>query len=179
MQIVTSYEIASANFALALESDTVSTEQRTEIRAAIGDSLDNLIDAVNMLLVAYNRKYYAGRITAAKAIQTIKAEYKACKFNELLEYGYIERLVEIFYKREDFPNANTVQDIKAIYEKNLKCPQDRIRAGVDSYCLRLLSHCGAVTTDLHFTQELMNSLNCYTREQMDESILPACLVTEL
>lgn len=49
MEIASKYEIAAANLAIALQTDTVSVEQRSELRAAIGSSIDKLVDALNMI----------------------------------------------------------------------------------------------------------------------------------
>ena len=66
MEIASKYEIAAANLAIALQTDTVSVEQRSELRAAIGNSIDKLVDALNMIIVCYNKRMYAGEIAPEK-----------------------------------------------------------------------------------------------------------------
>ena len=56
MEIASNYEIAAANLAIALQTDTVSAEQRSELHAAIGSSIDKLVDALNMVIVCYNKR---------------------------------------------------------------------------------------------------------------------------
>lgn len=77
MEIASKYEIAAANLAIALQTDTVSVEQRSELRAAIGNSIDKLVDALNMIIVCYNKRMYAGEIAPEKAAKCVKAEYAA------------------------------------------------------------------------------------------------------
>ncbi len=67
MEIASKYEIAAANLAIALQTDTVSVEQRSELRAAIGSSIDKLVDALNMIIVCYNKRMYAGEIAPEKS----------------------------------------------------------------------------------------------------------------
>ncbi len=54
-----------------------SVEQRSELRAAIGSSIDKLVDALNMIIVCYNKRMYAGEIAPEKAAKCVKAEYAA------------------------------------------------------------------------------------------------------
>ena len=81
MEIASKYEIAAANLAIALQTDTVSVEQRSELRAAIGNSIDKLVDALNMIIVCYNKRMYAGEIAPEKAAKCVKAEYAAGEQN--------------------------------------------------------------------------------------------------
>ena len=69
MEIASKYEIAAANLAIALQTDTVSVEQRSELRAAIGSSIDKLISdtgtginhqyipARKLLIGSYHRRH--------------------------------------------------------------------------------------------------------------------------
>lgn len=182
MEITTDYEIASANLAIALADDAVSTEQREEIAAAVGDNLDRLIEVVNTFIVSYNAKMYAGQITAATAKKTVKAEYKAIGFGKVLEYKWLENVIELFYDKEAFASethAERLARIKEIYESNRACVNERIRIGVDAYVLRLLNGFGLVTEDLEFTKKVMAVINGYTVEQRESAILPPAIVTEL
>ena len=52
MEIASKYEIAAANLALALQTDTVSAEQRIALREAVGKQMDMLVDTLNMLIVS-------------------------------------------------------------------------------------------------------------------------------
>lgn len=179
MQIVSDYAIASANLAMALSDNTVSVEHRTAVSEAVGTDLDNMIDAVNTIISAYNQMVHTGKCKPPKAAFAIKAEYRAMGFNSLLDYSFLEGVVNLFFDRETFPNPDTLNRIKGIFQKNGECPVIRIKAGVDSYCLRLLTNAGLVTQDLPFTKHLLQRINAYSREMLDSAILPAIIVTEL
>ena len=56
MEIASNFEIAAANLAIALQTDTVSAEQRSGLRTAIGGDIDKLVDALNMIIVCYNKR---------------------------------------------------------------------------------------------------------------------------
>ena len=86
MEIASKYEIAAANLAIALQTDTVSVEQRSELRAAIGSSIDKLVDALNMIIVCYNKRMYAGEIAPEKAAKCVKAEYTAIGLSNVVAY---------------------------------------------------------------------------------------------
>ena len=87
MEIASKYEIAAANLAIALQTDTVSVEQRSELRAAIGSSIDKLVDALNMIIVCYNKRMYAGEIAPEKAAKCVKAEYAAIGLDTRFQFG--------------------------------------------------------------------------------------------
>ena len=179
MEIVSAYDIASANLAVALSDNVVSTEHRQAMTEAVGENLDNMIDALNTVVSAYNRMVYEGRYQAGKAPLAVKAEYREMGFNKILNYRFFDGVIKLFYDRENFPTQDSLDRIKAIFEINTECPCARVKAGVDTYCLRLLSHAGLVTQDLDFTKELLARINSYDRSLMDEAILPSAIVTEL
>lgn len=182
MEITSAYEIAVANLAVALSEDAVSTEQRAEIATAVGGDVDRLIDVVNIFIVHNNSKMYEGKITAAKAKSTVKAEYNAIGLGEVMKYYFLEKPIEVFYDRDTFSKSaptEKVERIKEIFKRNLSCPNDRIRVGVDSYALRLLYHFGLIAEDLEFTKKLMIQINSYSTDHKEAAILPPAIVTEL
>mgnify|MGYP006912778004 CR=1 FL=1 len=97
MEIASKYEIAAANLAIALQTDTVSVEQRSELRAAIGSSIDKLVDALNMIIVCYNKRMYAGEIAPEKAAKCVKAEYAAIGLSNVVAYDYFSAAVGAFF----------------------------------------------------------------------------------
>lgn len=100
MEIASKYEIAAANLAIALQTDTVSVEQRSELRAAIGGSIDKLVDALNMIIVCYNKRMYAGEIAPEKAAKCVKAEYAAIGLSNVVAYDYFSAAVGAFFTRK-------------------------------------------------------------------------------
>lgn len=179
MQIVSTYAIASANLAMALSENAVSVEHRQAIKEAVGTDLDNMMDALNTVVAAYNRMVYEGKVAPKKAAFGVKAEYREMGFNRILDYTFLEGIVNLFYDRDTFPGPDSLERIKAIFLTNADCPVPRVKVGVDSYCLRLITNAGLVTQDLAFTKTLMKHINVYSRELMDSAILPAAIVTEL
>lgn len=89
MEIASNFEIAAANLAIALQTDTVSAEQRSELRTAIGGDIDKLIDALNMIIVCYNKRMYADEITPEKAARCVKAEYAAVGLSNVIAYDFL------------------------------------------------------------------------------------------
>lgn len=182
MEIASKYEIAAANLAIALQTDTVSAEQRSELRAAIGGSIDKLVDALNMIIVCYNRKMYGGEITPEKAARCVKAEYAAIGLSEVLAYDYFSSAVELFFARKSLMALSTdekLAQVKAIFDRNERCGCGRVKDALFIYCLRLLSHMGIVTADLSFTNLVMREINAITEERKSTAAMPQALVTEL
>ena len=165
MEIASKYEIAAANLAIALQTDTVSVEQRSELRAAIGSSIDKLVDALNMIIVCYNKRMYAGEIAPEKAAKCVKAEYAGAFFTRktLMALSTDEKLAWV----------------KTIFEQNERCGCQRVKDALFIYCLRLLSHMGIVTADLSFTNLVMREINAITEDRKNAAIMPQALVTEL
>lgn len=92
MEIVSAYDIASANLAVALSDNVVSTEHRQAMTEAVGENLDNMIDALNTVVSAYNRMVYEGRYQAEKAPLAVKAEYREMGFNKIVNYRFLMAL---------------------------------------------------------------------------------------
>ena len=107
MEIASKYEIAAANLAIALQTDTVSVEQRSELRAAIGGSIDKLVDALNMIIVCYNKRMYAGEIAPEKAAKCVKAEYAAIGLSNVAAYDYFSAAVGAFFTRKTLMALST------------------------------------------------------------------------
>ena len=162
MEIASKYEIVAANLAIALQTDTVSVEQRSELRAAIGSSIDKLVDALNMIIVCYNKRMYAGEIAPEKAAKCVKAEYAAIGLSNVVAYDYFSAAVGAFF-----------------FEQNERCGCQRVKDALFIYCLRLLSHMGIVTADLSFTNLVMREINAITEDRKNAAIMPQALVTEL
>lgn len=179
MEIVNFYEIAAANFVIALNNNEVSTQERENIRKAIGNDVEKMIDTLNLLIVGYSEKVFSKGFPRQKAALAIKAEYKAIGLDEILSYSSFEKIIAIFFEKKEFPGKGSLDRIKEIYKNNRGCKNERVKTGVDCYCLRLLSHGGLVTSDLTFTKALMETINAYTRQQIEQSIMPSILVTEL
>lgn len=182
MEIVNEYEIASANLALALQNDAVSTEHREAIRTAVDGDLDKMMDAMNTVIVAMNAKVYGGTMTPERAKKTVAAEFKAMGFEWIVEYKYLQNAVNLFYDRAEVlkePGEKQVERIRAMWDQNQNCPVERVRDGVSTYSLRLLSHLGIVTVDLDFTKSVMDEINGYDEGRKEKAILPPAIVTEL
>ena len=121
MEIASKYEIAAANLAIALQTDTVSVEQRSELRAAIGSSIDKLVDALNMIIVCYNKRMYAGEIAPEKAAKCVKAEYAAIGLSNVVAYDYFSAAVGAFFTRKTLMALSTDEKlawVKTIFEQN-------------------------------------------------------------
>ena len=99
MEIASKYEIAAANLAIAL--------QRSELRAAIGSSIDKLVDALNMIIVCYNKRMYAGEIAPEKAAKCVKAEYAAIGLSNVVAYDYFSAAVGAFFTRKTLMALST------------------------------------------------------------------------
>ena len=190
MEIASKYEIAAANLAIALQTDTVSVEQRSELRAAIGNSIDKLVDALNMIIVCYNKRMYAGEIAPEKAAKCVKAEYAAiglsrcnlASVHSLVAYDYFSATVGAFFTRKTLMVLSTDEKlawVKTIFEQNERCGCQRVKDALFIYCLRLLSHMGIVTADLSFTNLVMREINAITEDRKNAAIMPQALVTEL
>ena len=124
MEIASKYEIAAANLAIALQTDTVSVEQRSELRAAIGSSIDKLVDALNMIIVCYNKRMYAGEIAPEKAAKCVKAEYAAIGLSNVVAYDYFSAAVGAFFTRKTLMALSTDEKlawVKTIFEQNERC----------------------------------------------------------
>lgn len=182
MEIASNYEIAAANLAIALQTDTVSVEQRSELRAAIGSSIDKLVDALNMIIVCYNKRMYGGEITPEKAARCVKAEYAAIGLSDVVAYSHFAAAIEMFFARKSLmaltPDEKIAR-VKAIFDQNERCSCGRIKDAMSIYCLRLLSHMGVVTADLSFTNCVMREINAITENRKNAAIMPQALVTEL
>lgn len=182
MEIASKYEIAAANLAIALQTDTVSVEQRGELRAAIGNSIDKLVDALNMIIVCYNKRMYAGEIAPEKAAKCVKAEYAAIGLSNVVAYDYFSATVGAFFTRKTLMALSTDEKlawVKTIFEQNERCGCQRVKDALFIYCLRLLSHMGIVTADLSFTNLVMREINAITEDRKNAAIMPQALVTEL
>ena len=188
MEIASKYEIAAANLAIALQTDTVSVEQRSELRAAcgctaaIGGSIDKLVDALNMIIVCYNKRMYAGEIAPEKAAKCVKAEYAAIGLSNVVSYDYFSAAVGAFFTRKTLMALSTDEKlawVKTIFEQNERCGCQRVKDALFIYCLRLLSHMGIVTADLSFTNLVMREINAITEDRKNAAIMPQALVTEL
>ena len=181
MEIASKYEIAAANLAIALQTDTVSVEQRSELRAVIGSS-DKLVDALNMIIVCYNKRMYAGEIAPEKAAKCVKAEYAAIGLSNVVAYDYFSAAVGAFFTRKTLMALSTDEKlawVKTIFEQNERCGCQRVKDALFIYCLRLLSHMGIVTADLSFTNLVMREINAITEDRKNAAIMPQALVTEL
>lgn len=182
MEIASKYEIAAANLAIALQTDTVSVEQRSELQSAVGDDLDKLVDCLNMIIVCYNRRMYDGEITPEKAAKSVKAEYTAIGLSKVLSYDYFAPAVRLFFERKGAAALGTPEKlarIKEIFAQNERCNCQRVRDALHIYCLRLMSHTGIVTVDLAFTRDVMQEINAITEERKGAAIMPQALITEL
>lgn len=182
LEIASKYEIAAANLAIALQTDTVSVEQRSELRAAIGSSIDKLVDALNMIIVCYNKRMYAGEIAPEKAAKCVKAEYAAIGLSNVVAYDYFSAAVGAFFTRKTLIALSTDEKlawVKTIFEQNERCGCQRVKDALFIYCLRLLSHMGIVTADLSFTNLVMREINAITEDRKNAAIMPQALVTEL
>lgn len=182
MEIVNTYDIASANLAIALETDSVSTEQREAVRTAVGEDIDLMMDALNAVIVSYNAKVYTGKISNEKAEKFVKAEYKAIGFTDMLDYKYLNAPISLFYSRGEFVSigaSEQVGRIKEMWQANQDCPVARVQDAVAIYTLRLLSHLGLITTDLEFTRTVMGVINDLDEARKTAAILPPAIVTEL
>lgn len=182
MEIASIYEIASANLAIALQTDTVSSEQRLELQTAIGNDIDKLIDCLNMIIVSYNRRMYSGEIAADKAAKSVKAEYAAIGLSKVVSYDYFAPAVELFFDRKSMTTLSSIERIERIKEisaQNERCSCQRVRDALHIYCLRLMSHMGIVTVDLAFTRDVMQEINAITEERKAAAIMPQALITEL
>lgn len=182
MEIASKYEIAAANLAIALQTDTVSVEQRSELQTAVGGNLDKLVDCLNMIIVCYNRRMYDGEITPEKAAKSVKAEYTAIGLPKVLSYDYFAPAVGLFFERKGAAALETPEKlarIKEIFTQNERCNCQRVRDALHIYCLRLMSHMGIVTADLAFTRDVMQEINAITEERKGAAIMPQALITEL
>ena len=183
MAIVTDYEIASANLFVALSRDSVSTEQREQIAAAVGDDLDLMIQTFNAIIVSYNKKAYDGTITFDKAEKFVKAEYKAIGFDKILSYTYFDRVVHLFYtlKRErdhfDFDNVLTI--VREMVNRNDKCPVQPVKDSIYVFALRIMSAFDLVGKDLEFTEALMKKINEMSEERKETAAFPHAILTEI
>lgn len=182
LEIASMYEIASANLAIALQTDTVSSEQRLELQTAIGNDIDKLIDCLNMIIVCYNRRMYSGEIAADKAAKSVKAEYAAIGLSKVVSYDFFAPAVELFFDRKSMTTLSAIEKldrIKEISAQNERCSCQRVRDALHIYCLRLMSHMGIVTVDLAFTRDVMQEINAITEERKNVAIMPQALITEL
>ncbi len=181
LEIASKYEIAAANLAIALQTDTVSVEQRSELRAAIGSSIDKLVDALNMIIVCYNKRMYAGEIAPEKAAKCVKAEYAAIGLSTW-SHTIISPRRSARSCRKTLMALSTDEKlawVKTIFEQNERCGCQRVKDALFIYCLRLLSHMGIVTADLSFTNLVMREINAITEDRKNAAIMPQALVTEL
>lgn len=182
MEIASNFEIAAANLAIALQTDTVSTEQRSELRTAIGGDIDKLVDALNMIIVCYNKRMYADEITPEKAARCVKAEYAAIGFSNVIAYDFFAAAIDLFFARKSLTALSTdekIARVKEIFEQNERCGCERVKDALFIYCLRLLSHMGVVTADLSFTNCVMREINAITEDRKNAATMPQALITEL
>lgn len=182
MEIASNYEIAAANLAIALQTDTVSSEQRTQLQEAVGSDLDKLVDCLNMIIVCYNRRMYDSEISPDRAAKSVKAEYNAIGFGRVLSYDFFMAAVDLFFARKAMSALDAQEKIarvKEIFSQNGRCQCQRVKDALDIYCLRLLSHMGIVTADLAFTRDVMQEINAITEERKGAAIMPQALITEL
>ena len=182
MDIVSNYEIAIANLVVAMKGGVVTAELREKLTEAIGDDIELEMDALNAVIVCNLSKAYEGEVTFDKAMKTVKAEYKSLGFNKLLSYEFLEKPITLFFQMKQLGEMKPddgLNAIKEIYAKNKNCPVEPVKDAIDALVLRLLSHYGAVTEDISFTQEVMSTINGFTEERKNAAVLPSVLVTEM
>lgn len=182
MEIASKYEIAAANLALALQTDTVSAEQRIALREAVGNQIDMLVNTLNMLIVSYNRRMYCGEITPERAEKCVEAEYKAIGLSDVVSYTWFAAAVNTFFVRKamlEMTPEKKIAQVKEIFSRNERCDCQCVKDAMNIYCLRLMSHMGIVTVDLAFTSAVMREINAITEDRKSSAIMPNALITEL
>lgn len=181
MEIASEYELAMANLACALASDTVSDDQRSAIRRSAA-GVDRVVGALNLFIISYCRKLLANEISAEKASLSVSAEYRACGLSDTLEYAGFKPAVDMFFTHKAGALTEIDSRLKAvssIFEAACSCSEQRVKDAMQIYCLRLLSNFGLVTYDIAFTRKIISAINTITEERKEKAILPPALLSEL
>lgn len=181
MEIASNYEIAIANLACALASDTVSEEHRVAIKAS-ATSVERIIGTLNLFIVSYSNKLLQNSISTEKAAKSVSAEYRACGLSELLNYSVFKPAVEMFFQNKAGSLTDIAAKIAAVSEISAaasECTEERVRDAMQIYVLRLLNNFGLVTYDIPLTRKIMESINTITEERKERAIMPPVLLSEL
>jgi len=182
MNIASKFDIAALNLFVAASEGTVSTEHRMEIFESVAGDLDLMVEALNALIVGHNARVYSGTLSAEKAFKSIKAEYKAIGFGEIVPFDCMEGPLEMLYYRkssDEIDMDHMFEIIQKMFQKNETCPNERIKCGVYQLALRTITHYNLVAKDISFSRQVIDKVNSYTQEQKDSALLPPAIVTEL
>lgn len=181
MEIASEFEIATANLACALATDTVSDEQRDAIRRTV-NSIDRAVSTLNLFIVSYCRKLMANEISGEKAALAVSAEYRACGLPDTLGYAVFKTAVDMFFSHKAGALTEIDGRIKAvinIFGMACSCSEQRVKDALQIYCLRLLNNFGLITYDIALTRRIISAINTITEERKAKAIMPPALLAEL
>lgn len=181
MEIASEYEIATANLACALATDTVSDEHRNAIRRSVTD-IDRVVSTLNLFIVSYCRRLAANEISAEKAALAVSAEYRACGLPDTIGYAVFKPAVDMFfnYKAGLLPDIDSkLKAVLNIFGIACTCQEERIKDAMQIYCLRLLNNFGLVTHDIALTKRIISAINAITEERKAQALMPPVLLSEL
>lgn len=181
MEIASEYEIATANLACALATDTVSEEQRNAIRRS-ATNVDRVVSTLNLFIVSYCHKLVANEISAEKAALAVSAEYRACGFPDTLGYAVFKPAVDMFFTHKAGALTEIDSKLKAIvniFVIACSCSEQRVKDAMQIYCLRLLNNFGLVTYDIALTRRIISAINTITENRKAAALMPPALLSEL
>lgn len=175
MQIMSNVEIESAALVLAIANGTVSTENREQIKAMVGDDAIKLVNILNIFVVNYYKKVRSGKTTIDRAKKTIKAEYRAIGLDEVIPYSCFEESVCFFFERNtfaDLEDSGKIDRIRELYQSNRNCESIPVKTGIDLLCLKLLASFDLIPANLEFSEIILETVTSYTTEEKANALLP-------
>jgi hypothetical protein len=180
MQILNEYDKAITNYILAMADGTVTQEIRDAVSATVED-LDTAMTAANEMIQCVNGKLYDKALTPDEALELAQAEYKQLGLERELKVEFLTPALTILFRKAEFvqkSKAQRAEQIADVFRANRDCPVERVRNGINIFCLRMLHVTGTVTSDMAFTRQLMEEINKLDDRAKTDAIVPYAIFTE-
>jgi hypothetical protein len=133
------------------------------------------------MILWVNSELHNQALTPDEAVDLAKAEYKQLGLERELEVEFLTpALIVLFHKAEFIQKskAQRTEQIAEVFRVNRDCPVERVRNGINIFCLRMLHVTGAVTADMAFTRQLMEEINKLGDRAKTDAIVPYAIFTE-